>query len=84
MLPYESQWWCWSIGKKYTDEDVWTCDKKLDEVVKDYQYLAIYRADNQFWENNQIFFDPASIGKTSGVYRILLNEIKYILLFEIN
>lgn len=50
MQPFKANNWCWTLGKKYYDSDVWTCDKTLPEVMKGYNYLAIYKADQQFWD----------------------------------
>lgn len=50
MQPFKANTWCWTLGKKYYDSDVWTCDKSLSEVMKGYTYLAIYKADQQFWD----------------------------------
>ncbi|ELY4218469.1 hypothetical protein SMY71_000121 [Cronobacter sakazakii] len=50
MQPFKANNWCWTLGKKYYDSDVWTCDQSLSEVMKGYKYLAIYKADKQFWD----------------------------------
>lgn len=50
MQPFKANNWCWTLGKRYYDSDVWTCDKRLSEVMKGYKYLAIYKADQQFWD----------------------------------
>ena len=72
MLPYEtSMSWCWSLGKKYFEGDVWTCDTPLVDLMKDYDYLALYRADKQFWDLFAQQFDAEAIGRTAGVFRII-------------
>lgn len=71
MLPNTvSMSWCWSLGEKYFDGDVWTCNQTLNGLVDDYDYLAVYRGDDQFWAKNQSFFDRASVGDTQGLYKI--------------
>jgi hypothetical protein len=71
MLPNTvSTKWCWSLGQKYFDGDVWTCNQSLQELLGDFEYLALYRGDDQFWRNNQSFFEPASIGDPRGLYKI--------------
>ncbi|MDV5356550.1 hypothetical protein QM201_16890 [Enterobacter asburiae] len=50
MQPFKANTWCWTLGKKYYESDVWTCDKSLSEVMKGYTYLAIYKSDQQFWD----------------------------------
>ena len=84
MLPFGSEWWCWSLGKNYFENDVWTCNKKLNEVVDGYQYLAIYRADKQFWDDNQVFFDKSSSGQISGVFKITRNKSNAIHLVKVS
>jgi len=71
MLPFTSSMeWCWSLGQKYFDGDVWTCNTSLESVLKGYTYLALYAADEQFWKNNGALFDPSVIGSRSGVFKI--------------
>lgn len=71
MLPFTSSMeWCWSLGQKYFDGDVWTCNTSLESVLKGYTYLALYSADEQFWKNNAAFFDPSVHGSKSGVFKI--------------
>jgi hypothetical protein len=71
MLPFTSSMeWCWSLGQKYFEGDVWTCNTSLESVLKGYTYLALYSADEQFWKNNGAFFDPSVIGAKSGVFKI--------------
>ncbi len=71
MLPFTSSMeWCWSLGQKYFDGDVWTCNTSLESVLKGYTFLALYSADEQFWKNNGHLFDPSVIGARSGVFKI--------------
>jgi hypothetical protein len=65
---------CWSVGKKYNDGDVWTCDQPLGLLIKDYRYLAIYNADERFWQDNFVLFDDEGRGKARGIYRIYTNK----------
>ncbi|MEI6114601.1 MAG: hypothetical protein WCP99_08520 [Burkholderiales bacterium] len=69
MVPYPHSE-CWSVGKKYNDGDVWTCDRPLGLLVKDYDYLAIYHADDRFWNDNRAIFSAAGQDRESGVYKI--------------
>ena len=66
FLPSE----CWSVGKKYNEADVWTCDQPLGYLLKDYDYLAIYHADQRFWQDNQALFSADGLGKETGVYKV--------------
>ena len=71
MLPNTiSMSWCWSLGQKYDEGDVWTCNQALEGLLKGFDYLALYRGDEQFWDNNQAIFDPTSVGAASGLYKI--------------
>ncbi len=49
MLPNPTNYWCWSVGEKYYEGDVWTCPQNLSVLLKDYKYLYIHNADQQFW-----------------------------------
>ena len=71
MLPFTSSMdWCWTLGKKYFEGDVWTCDRSLEDVLKGYTYLALYKADDQFWKINGTLFDPTAVGSNSGTFKI--------------
>ena len=71
MLPNTiATGWCWSFGQKYFEGDVWTCDKKLPEVIQGYEYLAVYQADAQFWQVAGDLFEPQAKGLSRGVFKI--------------
>jgi hypothetical protein len=70
MRPYDARNWCWSIGEKYYPNDVWSCDRELKELVKDYDYIYIYRADENFWNNCKELFDSDEVGNKTGIYKI--------------
>jgi hypothetical protein len=58
MLPFTSSMsWCWSIGKKYFEGDVWSCDTRLPSLLDGYKYLAVYRGDEQLWNSATGLFD---------------------------
>lgn len=61
---------CWSVGKKYNDGDVWTCDQPLGLLLKGFSYLAIYAADQRFWNDNKDFFESDGVGLLRGVYKV--------------
>ena len=69
MLPYPPVD-CWSIGKKYNEGDVWSCDRPLGFFLQGYAYVAIYHADSRFWLENGELFTPEGRNKESGVYKI--------------
>ncbi len=69
MLPYPPVD-CWSIGKKYNEGDVWSCDRPLGFFLHGYAYLALYHADARFWTENAELFTPEGRNRESGVYKI--------------
>lgn len=71
VLPYAANTWCWTLGKKYFESDVWTCDRDINQVTQGYSYLVIFTSDKQFWENNSKYFTNWS-GKDdeTGIYKI--------------
>jgi hypothetical protein len=48
MLPNYTNYWCWTVGESYYEGDVWTCPQNLSSLLKDYDYLYIHNADQQF------------------------------------
>jgi hypothetical protein len=64
------QTWCWSLGDKYYDDDLWTCPESIVKVVPGYELLVIGNADEQFWRHNQRYFDPEDRLLKEGVFRI--------------
>jgi hypothetical protein len=70
MLPYDSSKWCWSLGDKYYEGDIWTCPKRLEEALKDFDFLAIYDADAQFWKDNGNLFSVTVKGVKTGVFKV--------------
>jgi hypothetical protein len=71
MLPFTtSTSWCWSIGPKYFEGDVWTCQTHLQGLLKGFDYLALFNGDQQFWDQERALFDSASLNKVSGLFKI--------------
>jgi hypothetical protein len=72
MLPYTSSMeWCWSLGKKYAESDVWTCDTSLAGQLKGYDYLAVYKGDKQFWDHAVALFTSEAKDFSSGVFKVI-------------
>lgn len=71
VLPHAANTWCWTLGQKYFESDVWTCDRDINQVTKGYSYLVIFTSDKQFWDNNAKYFSNwgGKIDET-GVYKI--------------
>jgi hypothetical protein len=72
MLPYTSSMsWCWSIGKKYYEGDVWSCDVNLPSLLDGYEYLAVYRGDEKLWQSSAALFGTGSTTNGSpSLFRI--------------
>jgi len=69
MMPYHSSQSCWSLGKPYGPDDVWTCRKRVDDVAENYSYLVIFHADRQFWEDNSRYL-KAPIVADGRIFKI--------------
>lgn len=84
MLPYQSSMsWCWSVGKKYFEGDVWTCDTKLAQLIKDYDYLAVYRGDEKLNESGEQMLLNTAFGKQPALFKIRKTIDKPMLLDQI-
>jgi hypothetical protein len=71
MLPYKSSMsWCWSVGAKYFDGDVWTCDVKLASLLKDYDHLAVYRGDQKLIDSADKLLDGVTFSKGPQTFTI--------------
>lgn len=71
MLPFTtSTSWCWSIGPKYFEGDVWTCQTHLQGLLKGFDYLALFNGDQQFWDQERALFDTASLNMVTGLFKI--------------
>ncbi len=68
--PNSIQGWCWSLGKPYFNGDIWTCENNLAKSIKDYDYLVLYDADTQFWNDNRASFNTSESNLQRGIYRI--------------
>ena len=71
MLPYRSSMsWCWSLGKKYFDGDVWTCDVTLNSLIGEYEYLAVYRGDKNLVNAAKDILGATGLNKSSTLFKI--------------
>jgi hypothetical protein len=82
LLPIQSNYSCWSIGERYTPEDVWTCAGDLSRHLQGYSYLAVFNADERFWSDNRKYFEGDNSKKNLSIFQIIntkngltLNEI---------
>ena len=83
MLPYPPND-CWSVGQKYNEGDVWTCNRPLESLLNGYNYLAIYNADARFWSDNRKLFAAEGQDRQTGVYKITKNSDGISKLFPVN
>jgi hypothetical protein len=64
----------WSLGKPYSDKDIWTVDKTTGEWAAElagYDYLLVGKGDEQFWRlYGELFEEPAESRK-HGLFRVI-------------
>lgn len=63
----------WSLGEPYSDKDMWTVNLTADQwfeiLQSDYDYVALYKADDLFIHNyGMLFEDPGTISSRSLYY----------------
>lgn len=72
---YNQGYWTW--GSKYHDKDWYTVNLSLEEVynnLKDYDYLFLSYADDQFWERYGSLFIGIENPKDYDLYKIQKDE----------
>lgn len=79
VLPRVVSTTCSSLGLPYGIEDTYTCNQKLEEVITEYNFIAIYMADEQFWKNNDYLFDKNSRGLLYGVFQVERNTNRVVI-----
>lgn len=66
---------CWSVGSKYGPSDLYTCSKSFEDLISGYDYLAIYKSDEKFWnEQSRLFSKSALKFKANGIYKVNLSK----------
>ena len=83
MIPY----WpnnCWSVGAKYHEGDVWSCQQPLSQLISGFNYLAIYNADQRFWADNADLLPDVGQRRQQGVYKIISRDGKVVALEPVN
>ncbi len=63
----------WSFGKpdpSIPDDQLYTFDKDLAEILKSYEWLVIFRSDQEFWSKYGHLFQDDGKELLFGVYRI--------------
>ncbi|EAO4365390.1 TPA: hypothetical protein LC361_002474 [Salmonella enterica subsp. enterica serovar Tamberma] len=79
QLPFKTSRDCWTIGKSYGNDDIYTCNRNISEVASGYKYLTIYKADDNFWNDNKKFLSEGSSAMESGNYKIEITDGKFYL-----
>lgn len=74
---------CWSVGAKYNESDVWSCNQPLEMLLTGYSYLAIYNADQRFWDENASLL-PAAKNEREGIYKIISKDGKIVEIKKLN
>jgi hypothetical protein len=70
ILPNKNNWGCWSIGKSYGTQDVWTCNKSIAELLIGYDYLVVGNGDEKFWDQASPYLVRGSNAGRQGIYKI--------------
>ena len=70
ILPNKNNWACWSVGKPFDSQDVWTCDKSLGELLIGYDYLVVGNGDNNFWNKASPYLKRGSNASRQGIYKV--------------
>ena len=70
ILPNRNNWGCWSVGKPYGMEDVWTCNKSIAELLIGYDYLVVGNGDDEFWNEASQYLTEGSNTGRQGIYKI--------------
>jgi hypothetical protein len=53
LLPRNPvNYWCWSLGKKFYSEDLWTCNTTLTKALPGYEYLFVYGSGPELVADN--------------------------------
>ena len=71
LSPLQTNKNCFSLGLKYSEGDVWTCEwMDLSTTLRDYQYLVVRLADEAFWKRFGSMFEQSALGSKSGVFKV--------------
>lgn len=66
--------WGWSLGPPFYDGDIWSNNKSPEqwrnELIADYDYVALYRLNDFFLETYSVLFEDPSQIEENAVYRV--------------
>jgi hypothetical protein len=63
LTPRRTNLFCWSVGERYYEQDLWTCPLALEEfsrVLDTFEYVFIGHADDRFWTTYHPLFEEGS------------------------
>lgn len=64
----------WSIGVPFYEGDIWTVTKTAEEwreeLIKGYDYVALYHLNDYFYENYSVLFDDSNTIMENGLYKV--------------
>jgi hypothetical protein len=70
ILPNKNNWGCWSVGKPYGSQDVWTCDKSIAQLLIGYDYLVVGNGDDNFWDQTSRYLEDKLDARQQGIYKV--------------
>ncbi len=74
IFPRKTNFWDWSLGKPYYEGDVWTTDytpEQLLNVLGEYDYILIAKADERFWNIYGKLFDDIKEAPRGVLFKII-------------
>ncbi|MDC8760846.1 hypothetical protein [Janthinobacterium fluminis] len=74
MAPLTVNSKCWSLGARYTPDDIYTCDIALDEALKGYDFFAIAIADAAFWARYGSWFAEEDRGISPASFAVIRRD----------
>ncbi|MGD0335727.1 MAG: hypothetical protein ABSB18_01300 [Candidatus Omnitrophota bacterium] len=86
ICPRKINTWGWSVGKPYYEGDVWTQNytpSQLSDVLKEYDYILIGRADDNFWKGYRVLFKGIDKPEKGILFKIEKNTEGNIIIKEI-
>lgn len=79
MLPALVSNGCHSFIGPKSAPDVEACNSSFESAIRGYDYLVVYHANQDFWQNNRFLFAPDSQYIESGVFTITQTNKKILI-----